>query len=166
MNTEVMIMFAVETVILIATIALTAWSFYKRYKGKETLNANEIIQLSKELFEFANDTYGTITKFSELHPSNFESEEAFKEALIKRIIEDANELADADESGMVNKLLYNKLSQQDKMILVANIIEKIPSVSTISDNGSTGDVSAEEKSGDEADADPAYDVVDIGDHLL
>ena len=167
MDTEVMIMFAVETVILIATLVVAGISLFKNYKGKQSLTIEEVMQLSQQFFNYANDAYKTISKFSDIYPGNFDSKAEYKSVLITRIIEDLDKLSKSDTAGVINSALYDKLSYAAKVSLVSNITDKIPSFQAISNNTeSTGDGSAKDTSGDEADADSENDTVDIGEHLI
>lgn len=166
MDMTTVALFVVESVILLAALIVSGYQIYKSHKGKTSLNVEDILELSKQLYNYANEVYATASKFNDICPANFNSQEEYKSFLISKIIEDFDELAENDVISGINKTLYNSLSDEAKKKIAEYIVDKSPKLETDSESKDlSNEESAIQTNGDEIDSDPGYDTVDIGDYL-
>ena len=155
-------MFIIETIVLVGIIALSAVSLFKLYKGKNKLTVTDLLQLQQDLTTYANTVYKTISVWSDLNPSNFSSMDEYREFLIKRIVEDFDDLVQTDPDCPINSSIYGKLSKEDKLKLAEFVANKILGMST----NNTDDDSIEEEVKADDNSETESDYTDIGDHLI
>lgn len=155
--------FVIETIILIGLVVLSGISLFKNYKGKNKLTVADFLKLQDDLTDYAKKVYETVSVWSDLNPSNFDSVVEYREFLIKRIVEDFDDLIKTDPDCPINNSIYSKLTYDDKIKLAGLIANKIPSVSN--ENSDEGlDENVDDDDNVDSDEDSGY--VDIGDHLI
>lgn len=153
-------MFIIETIVLIGLIVLSGISLFKNYKGKNKLTVTDLLKLQQDLTDYAEKVYQTVSAWSDLNPANFNSTVEYREFLVKRIVDDFDELIKTDPDCPINNSVYEKLTYEDKIKLADLIANKIPNIS----NESYDDIDEETDENDSDDEDSSY--VDIGDHLI
>lgn len=161
--------FIIETVILVGIIILNGVSIFKKNRGKTKLTTSELIDLQNDLCNYAKKVYETVSYWSDLNRDNFDgTDEEYRRFLICHIVNDFDELTTTDPDCPINKLSYDKLSEEDKNKIAAIIADKFPEITNIinpeDDNSSEDD--------EDVDSDATYDdgenessTVDIGEYL-
>jgi predicted house-cleaning noncanonical NTP pyrophosphatase (MazG superfamily) len=110
----------------LATIGYNAWFLYTSYKGKKRLTIDEIVNLTKDLTQLANNVELTLSDFKKTR-YDFATDEEYREYLTNSLIEHFDETMSLFNSEEIaSSKLYSRLSQEEKASIIETLIDKIP----------------------------------------
>ena len=160
MDTATLIILIAESAVILAFIILMAFQKFGKYKGKQSLDVNEILKLGEELLDYAKEASDRLSSITDLTVDNFNNEADYREYLTKKLVEDLDSLLDSEPNAISNSALYQKLTTEDKVKLINLGLDKIPSKATCSNEEVIQDADEMQISMNDD-----QNKVDIGDYL-
>ena len=127
MELSSIILWVIETVLMLAGLAFAGVTIFKKYKGKAKLTAYEVLSLTRDLSNLAAQAVSTIEKLKNYNRDSFESTEEYEEFIANSLVDDFDRLInEIGADAIVNSVLYNRLSREEKIAIILTFVDKIP----------------------------------------